>query len=745
MKNRYFFIFAFLLVVSSFLNGQAWRKTAAESQPSFLSSYFINANAGWYVGNDGVILKTTDGGKTCSAAALATTDHLKSVFFLDANNGFVGAAGNKIYKTADGGNTWTAVTLADGVTGTAYIYSIYFADAQKGWALSSSSSAGKVLKTVDGGNTWTVDVDNPAGDLEKMYFFNGTTGIVVGGGTGKLDIYFTKDGATWTKATAPTLPAGYTRTDIKTVFMIDQNTALASGWGSLVGAQATIHLKTTDGGATWEYLTQQNKTYDNIVDLYFKDANNGLAIGGGTKTSVLLKTSDGGVNWVPTKIPCGSSLTAINGFGDEVIVTTNAGTVLKSANFGASWELLTSVPSTTISTISALNDNTIIAGGNDGIIIKSTNAGKDWQGCYQSADGYSINIQSIYFVNENVGYTANSYGMAAKTTDGGKTWARVINDTTDAAFVNYSVYFVNENLGFVVGKAGSNVDVIYKTTDGGTTWDVKQKIVSANLRSVAFADAQVGAAVGEKLKAVYTKDGGSTWQAAVFNNVPSGSSSAALRDVVFVDASNAIAVGDKIILKSSDAGATWEYVSLSDLNQTLTAAAVKNNKCWAVGNKTSSPKSVALYQSLDNGTTWANQVDYSIFDSTKAVNDVCITPNGSVFAGGAVSTIYTNAIPVSVEEENESLPSSFSLMQNYPNPFNPETTIKYSVSQSSFVTLKIYDVLGKEIASLVNVFMQPGQYSAKLSANNLQLSSGIYFYRLTAGSYQSIKKMILVK
>ncbi|MCL4551442.1 MAG: T9SS type A sorting domain-containing protein, partial [Bacteroidetes bacterium] len=87
----------------------------------------------------------------------------------------------------------------------------------------------------------------------------------------------------------------------------------------------------------------------------------------------------------------------------------------------------------------------------------------------------------------------------------------------------------------------------------------------------------------------------------------------------------------------------------------------------------------------------------------------------------------------------------FSLQQNYPNPFNPETVISYRLSTASFVTLKVYDVLGNEVATLVNEYQQAGSHNSKFSLNNYRLSSGVYFYRLTTGSYSETKKMTLLK
>lgn len=95
--------------------------------------------------------------------------------------------------------------------------------------------------------------------------------------------------------------------------------------------------------------------------------------------------------------------------------------------------------------------------------------------------------------------------------------------------------------------------------------------------------------------------------------------------------------------------------------------------------------------------------------------------------------------------EKDAMPSRFELMQNYPNPFNPETTISYKVQAASNVSLKVYDYLGNEVATLVNEIKQPGFYNSKFSTLRYSLSSGVYFYQLRAGSYIETKKMVVMK
>ena len=109
---------------------------------------------------------------------------------------------------------------------------------------------------------------------------------------------------------------------------------------------------------------------------------------------------------------------------------------------------------------------------------------------------------------------------------------------------------------------------------------------------------------------------------------------------------------------------------------------------------------------------------------------------------------YGDTTVVSVDDETPNLPTSFKLEQNYPNPFNPSTMIRYEIpgqarNDNMLVVLKVYDVLGNEIATLVNEEKPAGTHEVKFSAT--ALPSGIYFYRIQAGSFIQTKKMILLR
>jgi len=120
----------------------------------------------------------------------------------------------------------------------------------------------------------------------------------------------------------------------------------------------------------------------------------------------------------------------------------------------------------------------------------------------------------------------------------------------------------------------------------------------------------------------------------------------------------------------------------------------------------------------------------------------------NIKTGGHVTideTVTDYHSPTAVNSDKQNTPLKFALMQNYPNPFNPTTVIKYEIPNSSHVTLKVYDILGKEVATLVNKNEQAGSYSVHFGVGSLQLASGIYLYKLQAGNYTSVKKLVLLK
>jgi len=166
--------------------------------------------------------------------------------------------------------------------------------------------------------------------------------------------------------------------------------------------------------------------------------------------------------------------------------------------------------------------------------------------------------------------------------------------------------------------------------------------------------------------------------------------------------------------------------------------------------------------STDNGATWQSAKFYNgtVGSWTRDVIDITslaagstnmkirfsMISNGTLSADGIyidnIKIVTYNAIPTGISG-NVQTPSSYSLFQNYPNPFNPKTVISYQLAVNSFAKLKVYDILGNEIATLVNEKQNAGSYSVSFDGSNL--SSGMYYYKLESGSFTETKKMILIK
>jgi hypothetical protein len=111
------------------------------------------------------------------------------------------------------------------------------------------------------------------------------------------------------------------------------------------------------------------------------------------------------------------------------------------------------------------------------------------------------------------------------------------------------------------------------------------------------------------------------------------------------------------------------------------------------------------------------------------------------FVKGALD--YVDGLTTGTEISESLVPEVYELAQNYPNPFNPSTEIKFAIPEQGFVSLKVYDITGREIAKLVNEVRNAGFYSVNFNASSL--SSGVYFYRIESGDFVQTRKMLLVK
>ncbi len=201
---------------------------------------------------------------------------------------------------------------------------------------------------------------------------------------------------------------------------------------------------------------------------------------------------------------------------------------------------------------------------------------------------------------------------------------------------------------------------------------------------------------------------------------------------------------DGKLLASAAFGGTWIFdVSTGKplWRSKGTKAGYFNEKYLLLFNEIYTLDGTRIYMLPDNNI--GGQFAFINRDATRVVFAA-----GQMNSPGIGISFYNGSVISSVEDNNEQLPSTFTLSQNYPNPFNPETVISFQLSAFSFVTLKVYDVLGREVASLVNEEKPAGRYQINWNGTDNfggKVTSGVYFYTLKAGNFSSVRKMVVLK
>jgi hypothetical protein len=191
--------------------------------------------------------------------------------------------------------------------------------------------------------------------------------------------------------------------------------------------------------------------------------------------------------------------------------------------------------------------------------------------------------------------------------------------------------------------------------------------------------------------------------------------------------------GGSTLVRTTNSGVNWiPITSLGSGN--FGGLAGQINNWWYVRSDNN------IYLSSNNGSNWSVQytapsgIYTNLFFWNNTVFIYAVRTNGGISRYQIIS---------SIKQISNEVPQSFSFSQNYPNPFNPATKIRFQVANAGYTFLSIYNVLGKEIATLVNEQLQPGTYEADWDASNYP--SGVYYYRLVSGSFNETKKMILLK
>ncbi len=407
-----------------------------------------------------------------------------------------------------------------------------------------------------------------------------------------------------------------------------------------------------------------------------------------------------------------------------------------------SWEKMNTITNVNLKSIYFVDSLKGWVGGDSGVILYTSDGGQNWT--IQNSN-VSTSIHNLFFLDSLNGWALtwhqNIHGPVGttflKTTNGGLTWIADIYPK-DFTFLN-SIYFVDELNGWASGSPGK----ILKTRDGGNEW-IESRINNAQfvefpIFKVEFFDENNGIGVGGIIDIFgviwRTFDGGNSWDAFAVGPEP-------INDFKILDSNFVVAVGGDYeygtsVSYSFDKGLNWNYRTLDIFGIAVSVDFRNSNECWLIlkGER-------KFLVSTDSGWTWT---EYLAPDS--------VQPNKVFFAdslhGYAVCDSgyflkYIPPIDTKVESidfaKNNKPKNQISI---FPNPFNNSTTLKLNLIENSFVSISIYSILGEKVKDIVKHNFSAGNHSLTINASDL--NSGVYLLSIKINDNFFTQKMILIK
>ena len=465
-----------------------------------------------------------------------------------------------------------------------------------------------------------------------------------------------------------------------------------------------------DTGRTWTFLGLAN---EHITSISIGDAGE---IHAATSTGVFHYSGTPG-NWdniSPSTEPYGGVLLS---HSHSIFAAAITKGVFRSSDSGESWGR-SGIPKEDIASLLLPGDGSVVAGSLGNRVFVSTNTGGTWG---QTFPGEICD--NVYtFLEAPPRILAGTDCGIYSSTDGGRLW----EDVSQTQFTGGAFGLAGNGQGKIF--AGTNFGV-HASTDNGTTW-TSSGLSAYKITSVVVNGADECFALSGANGVFVSTDGGTTWTSA-------GLARSDLQTIAANGLNVYVGAGGGIYA-STDKGGTWTFSPVVDAF--VYSLAFTNASTIVAGT------GGGIYVSIDGGISW---VQRNTGLSQGIILSVAVDPQGYLYAGALHGGVYKSTQILTGVEEKQRSAVSFGLMQNYPNPFNPVTVIRYSVPVGqSFLTvnpvsLRVYDMLGQIVATLVDGPKAPGEYSAQWDATNAP--SGMYFYRLVAGSFSDVRKMIYLK
>ena len=765
--------------------GFTWTPQISGTNGGLNAVFFTSASTGIVVAGGGMVLKTTDGGITWTPRTSGTDRTLSDVTFVDANTGFAVGGYRTVLRTLDAGETWATVSVS---TTRGSLRAVAFADPVIGLAVGND---GIILRTVNGGQSWNRVPSGVDRDLQTVTFLSATTAIVptpsgsrsnsTGFVEGSTLIRSTDAGVTWTVTPGGGSAAGVARlkggVGIGVGFNGDISRTTDDGvtWerlaqsfagrisevifpellkGYALANRGTAILRTVDGGWTWTPDTSSLPVIVNTMS--FTDALNGVAIG---PVDTMLRTTDGGYTWTVSPSGTDESLHGLS------MVDANTGTavgrngaIVRTEDGGLNWTAQESGVVHPLWDVCAIDASTAVAVG-DYTILRTTDGGDTWIDVpFENGNEW---LYGVDFADDMVGFAVGDFASILRTTDGGVTWTIQLNYSDDAPYY-FDVDCADARNAIVVGSYGPAGDIV-RTTDGGDTWEAYPCTPERGAHSVYFGNGMAivtaiwgkmlraeAPFVGRPLTAVLDIKPGSCpnpfnikWLEMAQNGngnpkkggvLPAAIIGDADIDVSEIDVST-LRMGGLVPLRSS-----YEDVGGPAGDAQCECTTDGPDGVMDLTLKFSRMEVAGLLGSVHDGDVVSLEITGYMNDGSSIEGSDCILVGSKNGDSGP--------------QEFQMLPAAnarrykTTLLPNSPNPFNPTTMIRFTLENAVHVTLSIYDAKGRLVTTLIDDVRSAGPNEARwdgTTASGASVSSGVYFYRMTAPGFSATKKMVLLK
>jgi len=362
-------------------------------------------------------------------------------------------------------------------------------------------------------------------------------------------------------------------------------------------------------------------------------------------------------------------------------------------------------------------------------VFFSDDFGKTWLSYGEINDSDYVSVSSILVLDNNdiliSGWGNSESGGIYKSTDGSKTWQRKsIGASSTRVLKSSDTLF------------GSLFDAIYLSFDEGESWSELASKPDSGNEIVDIVRSKEGKLFAATFSEIFrSTDNGSSWELAT-NGIPPTTN---FFMNLTISEEGYIYLGTRRlgIYRTTDLGENWEYIRHGWIRYLTTKPG---------GYVMAGAEQEGLIMSTDYGDTWQiiNSGLPGSLPNTSFINSVYFDKDGYAYCSVHNYGIYRSALPVSVINDEENFNSdTYILFQNYPNPFNPVTNILYQLPKSGLVQLKVFNILGSEVAVLVNEVKSEGLYEVSFDASNLP--SGVYIYSLRVNDFIQNSKMTLLK